>query len=294
MSGFEVAGIVLGAIPLVISALEHYEDGVGVMKNMMQYECVFSDISVSFAASVAIFSNSCYQLLNPLNLPDQRLSELLIERKPGAWSDKQLHQELKQRLGTNCKIYLSLIEKLNKRILLFCKKLKLDDKLRPPWIKPDGTVDEKARKKFFGNAWTRIKGGFDSSKYADLLQSIDNDIAKIAQLTAGDAKLEPIRAERQNRVRSKQWKIVRDQAQNLFESLSSKLAPCACQCPHSAQLRLQPQYIDEHEDEDFHDNDTKIRFSVLLTFDKSSCTLGSPPWDWRGLAIEASAPEESL
>lgn len=28
MSGFEVAGIVLGAIPLVISALEHYSDGV--------------------------------------------------------------------------------------------------------------------------------------------------------------------------------------------------------------------------------------------------------------------------
>ena len=166
MSGFEVAGLVLGAIPLVISALEHYEEGVGVMKNMMQYECVFSDISISFAASVAIFSNSCFQLLNPLNLPDQRLSELLIDRKPNAWSDEQLHQELKQRLGTNCKIYLSLIDKLNKRIMLFCKKLKLDDKLRPPWIKTDGAVDEKARKKFFGNAWIRIKGGFDSSKYA--------------------------------------------------------------------------------------------------------------------------------
>jgi hypothetical protein len=28
MSGFEVAGILLGAIPLVISALEHYESAL--------------------------------------------------------------------------------------------------------------------------------------------------------------------------------------------------------------------------------------------------------------------------
>ena len=127
-----------------------------------------------------------------------------------------------------------------------------------------------------------------------LLQSIDNDIAKIAQLTAGDAKLEPIRAERQSRMRSKQWKNVRDQAQNLFENLSSKLSPCSCHCPHSAQLRLQPQYIDEREDEDFHDDDAKIHFSILLTFDKSSCTLGSPPWDCRSIFIEASALEDTL
>jgi hypothetical protein len=28
MSGFEVAGLVLGALPLLIVALEHYSDGV--------------------------------------------------------------------------------------------------------------------------------------------------------------------------------------------------------------------------------------------------------------------------
>jgi hypothetical protein len=31
MSGLEVAGVVLGAIPLVISALEHYGHGVRLM-----------------------------------------------------------------------------------------------------------------------------------------------------------------------------------------------------------------------------------------------------------------------
>lgn len=35
MSGFEVAGVVLGAIPLVISALEHYGDGVCLTQGSM-------------------------------------------------------------------------------------------------------------------------------------------------------------------------------------------------------------------------------------------------------------------
>jgi hypothetical protein len=29
MSGFEVAGVVLGSLPLVVVALEHYAEGVG-------------------------------------------------------------------------------------------------------------------------------------------------------------------------------------------------------------------------------------------------------------------------
>jgi hypothetical protein len=28
MPGFEIAGVVLGSIPLIVSALEHYSDGV--------------------------------------------------------------------------------------------------------------------------------------------------------------------------------------------------------------------------------------------------------------------------
>jgi len=30
MSGFEIAGVVLGSLPLIISALEHYGEGVSV------------------------------------------------------------------------------------------------------------------------------------------------------------------------------------------------------------------------------------------------------------------------
>lgn len=100
------------------------------MKNMKEYACVFSDIQTSFAASVVIFQNSCYQLLGPLNLSDQQMNDLLVQRSTMAWEAPALQNDLKERLGPNYRIYPSLISKLNKRVLLLCRKLKLNDDLK--------------------------------------------------------------------------------------------------------------------------------------------------------------------
>lgn len=100
------------------------------MKNMKDYHYVFSDIRTSFTASVLIYENSCYQLLGPLNLPDQQMNDLLVQRSTEAWKARALQIDLEKRLGPSYRIYPSLIDKLNKRILLLCKKLKLSSDLR--------------------------------------------------------------------------------------------------------------------------------------------------------------------
>ncbi|ORX96345.1 hypothetical protein BCR34DRAFT_619709 [Clohesyomyces aquaticus] len=256
MSGFELAGAVLGALPLVISALEHYKDGLAVMKNMRDYEDVFNDIQSQFGASVSIYMNSCYQLLGPLNLPDQQVIQLL-EQQPTKvnWSDKQLQRGIERRLGPNYKAYISLTEKLNKRIKLFCKKLKLNDDLKPLWVEPDGVVDEKARKKFFKRTWTKIRGGFSSAKYSSLLQEIDRDIDKIAKLISGAIQLEPLGAGKRNRLYSTYSLRVRNQAQKLFEI-----------------------------------EDQVTRLALLLTFGASECLPNALPWTWRDIEIVSSQP----
>lgn len=97
---------------------------------MKEYECVFSDIQTSFSASVAIYMNSCYCLLSSLHLSDEQMNDLLVQRKGEAWSTPQLQKDLEKRLGPSCAIYLLLIDKLNRRILLFGKKLKLTEGLK--------------------------------------------------------------------------------------------------------------------------------------------------------------------
>ncbi|KAF2118797.1 hypothetical protein BDV96DRAFT_568475 [Lophiotrema nucula] len=287
MAGLEVAGVVLGSVPLVISALEHYREGVAVMKNMRDYEIVFDDIRTQFGASMGIYLNSCYQLLAPLNLPDKQLNELLEQRKNTAWADSDLQKSIEGRLGRDYNIFLLLMEKLNKRILLFCRKLKLNDDLKPPWVLSDGLIDVKARKRFFNSAWTRIRGGFDTEKYGKLLQEIDRDIDKISKLASSAIQLEPIRTDRKNRLQSKYWLSIRDQAQRVFESLSSRFHPCSCNNPHQANLRL-----------DFrkskHDDEELARFAFLFGFERSRCApTAQLPWDWMDVEIQGSHTSDS-
>ncbi|KAL9101607.1 MAG: hypothetical protein Q9163_003146 [Psora crenata] len=278
MSGFEIAGIVFASMPLIISALEHYAEGVAVMRNMKNYDYVFSDIRTSFNASVAIFQNSCYQLLGPLNLSDQQMNDLLVLRSTEAWKAPALQNDLEKRLGSNYNIYPSLINKLNKRILLFCEKLKLNNDLKARSHTP--------REKFFKNWWIRMKGGLNLSKFAELLQAIDNDVTKIRQLTAGGLELEPLRLERLNQRHSTYWKNIRDQAQRLFESLNSRFHTCSCHHPHKATLRLDARRSDSGEE--------AVRFAFLLTFEKSECCTGELPWDWRDIEIETSPCSSAL
>jgi hypothetical protein len=224
--------------------------------------------------------NTCYELLGPLHLPDNQMTALLSERQAEAWFDVNLQAALKLRLGENYHRYASLQDKLNKRILLCCEKLKLEKNGQLPWITSDGTIDEKARKKFFKSFWLKTRGGFNTEKYSALLADIDRDIEKLSKLTSGAIQLEPVKIARNNKLQSAYWQNIRGQAQRLFDNLSSRFSSCACTYPHKANLRLD---IRKHRDIE----EGTTRFALLLTFEKQSRPDSAPPWEWRDIEIES-------
>ncbi|KAH0543123.1 hypothetical protein FGG08_002549 [Glutinoglossum americanum] len=247
---------------------------------MKDYESVFENLHTSFITGLSIYRDSCEQLLSPLMLPDNKFYELLEKPEGNAWKDAELGESLHERLGSDYGPYRSSIKQLNKKIILFSKKLKLDDDMRPPWITKDGTVDVAARDRFFGKPLTRIKGGFDSNRYANLLAEIVGDINQVAALTKGAIALEPLRLERKRRINAAYWVSIRDHARRLFETLSSRWS-CACSCknPHRAHLRLDVRNGGETRDR-------SIRFGFLFSFDINASTAASLPWDWRDVEIE--------
>lgn len=44
MSGFEVVGVVLGVVPLAITALEHAKTGKGIIGSLLRWECLTNDL----------------------------------------------------------------------------------------------------------------------------------------------------------------------------------------------------------------------------------------------------------
>ena len=126
MSGIEVVGIVLGSIPLLISGLEHYAEGIRTIKNMWEYEAVIDHLITVFTLDQAIFRHSCQELLMPI-LSDTQAAELLDGASP-QWENKDLDQRLQKRLGTDYSAYTRSVRMLTRKMKLFVRKLGLDEK----------------------------------------------------------------------------------------------------------------------------------------------------------------------
>ena len=64
MSGLEVIGIILGAVPLVISALEHYAEGVKTIRVIRHFAQEFRAVARKLEAEHLLFRNTLAILLN--------------------------------------------------------------------------------------------------------------------------------------------------------------------------------------------------------------------------------------
>jgi hypothetical protein len=97
MSGFEVLGVVLGTIPLVISALEHYQEGLHAFRRWRSYEAELKSLKRSLGNEKAIFVNTCQQLLSGL-VNSVELEKLVDEPFGELWSSAQIRDQVALRL----------------------------------------------------------------------------------------------------------------------------------------------------------------------------------------------------
>ncbi|KAI5805713.1 hypothetical protein EDC01DRAFT_609846 [Geopyxis carbonaria] len=283
MSGFEIVGVTLGAIPVLISALEHYSKGVRTIENMAKYETVYENLLISFGTGLSIYRSSCETLLGPLELPEAQLRNLLEEPEGVAWEDEELSERIRERLGISYKPYKSAVQHLDRKIKIFSKKLKLKDDMNPPWVLPNGHVDKIARKKFFTSFWMRFMGGFKSENHTTLLNEVLNDINQIHKLTKVAIKLEPLRQDRRRRANTQYWVNIREKAERVFENLNSRWSRgCGCQLAHQVSLRLDIIAVKETETAD----PATRRFCFKFSFnEKLGAALAKAPWTWLDVDI---------
>ncbi|CEF84684.1 hypothetical protein FGSG_07738 [Fusarium graminearum PH-1] len=199
MSGFEVVGVVLGSIPLLISGLEHYRNGMETIGNMVQYIEVVENILDSISTTLAIYRQSCEVLLEGLILPEDILAELLNNSSSTAWSNQELVEQLKKQFGPHreYEVYKRAVIRLNKRIEKFRSKLDLDESFQPRWVQSN-SVDANLLGKFFNSGRDlrrRLKIGFNGERYMELADAIESDVTRISTLIGGARTLEPIRTD---------------------------------------------------------------------------------------------------
>lgn len=125
MSGIEVAGIVLGCIPLVISALEHYIEGVASIKRYVRYKEELESVRRRLLVEQDIYINTCDALLEGL-VPVNELDQYLADPGGELWRAPLLEERLKERLKRSYGSYTLTIRDMNDTLHELKRKLRLN------------------------------------------------------------------------------------------------------------------------------------------------------------------------
>ncbi|KAF2400546.1 hypothetical protein EJ06DRAFT_582368 [Trichodelitschia bisporula] len=226
MSGFEVVGVALAAIPLIISALEHYQDGIRTIRRFQQYRRELADLINCLSTQEVIFRNTCEQLLSDLVHPSE-LEELL--RNPGGpkWKDPELAQKLQARLAVSYDVYMSTIMQMNEAANAFKLRLDLDENGKVRW------EDEKSLKRTWKKGWFSLA----KSDLDILLGKMESSGRVIERLTHQNMGLERSRLSQR---RFGHFRIIRDCVHAVYSALCASFS-CNCAPGHSVHWRLDPE-----------------------------------------------------
>ncbi|KAK0732478.1 hypothetical protein B0T21DRAFT_196453 [Apiosordaria backusii] len=288
MSGFEVAGILLGSVPLLISGLEHYRDGLETIEHMVRHVDFVERLVLSISTSLTLYRYSFELLLQQFMLPENLINELCQQPGSSHWRNRDLDLKLRQRLGKDYNIYFKLVERLRSRLETLRRKLKLDESFRPI------QVDVSPRTGILGRLM-RLRyataTGLNHRKFMRLADGIEADVKCLEQMTRGIRSLDPIRAERQAKEAARDWLAARDCAQRLFTIMASCcFQACGCGPPHVASIPLDVTDLPRVG----QGETMKPRLKFLLSFDAESQQPCLPPWKWMLVEIDSMRSQPVL
>jgi hypothetical protein len=116
MSGFEVSGLVLGAMPLLVEALQFYKSRA---KDILRHEEVMNELIRKLHAEHVLFRSTCTRLIDGL-VADDKMEDLLDSATEAAWAKALadgLEDKLKDRLSSAYHFCTSTIRNIGKNLV---------------------------------------------------------------------------------------------------------------------------------------------------------------------------------
>jgi hypothetical protein len=125
MSGFEIAGLVLGSIPIVISALEYYMKGLGTLQNFRSYKRILQSLILSLKTEHVSLQTVYEKLLNGI-APQMHIEEMIRNPFSDRWKEADILHRLRLRLWTSLQIFFERVEDIRRAIEEMMEKLNIE------------------------------------------------------------------------------------------------------------------------------------------------------------------------
>lgn len=126
MSGIEVVGLVLGALPLVLEGLKLYHEGAKSARRYLRYKWELKNLHRRIGVAYDIFLNTCGELLEGILTPEG-VEPLLSDPSGGQWKSPELKKRLQKRLGRSYDGYMETMLSIHTSVEGIMRKMKLDD-----------------------------------------------------------------------------------------------------------------------------------------------------------------------
>lgn len=120
LTGVEIAGLVLAALPLLISAVEHYNDGLHPIKVFFQKQDELDRFLRALDEQKTFLRLSLIELFgaDETILTDEQIEALQDDSDDlkTLWEDKMLQAEVKQKLGLAYVPYMNNIDRMREAL----------------------------------------------------------------------------------------------------------------------------------------------------------------------------------
>jgi len=264
MSGIEVAGLVLGAFPVAIWALEQYRDAARVMGFWYEIRLEYQRSSSELKFHQLTFIRNLKRLLLPL-VPDDAQLQLLISEPGGfAWKDPGIRKALEARLNDSYEMYLEILGEMQRIMRELNQELAVDSEPVQHKVNNDETSRAATpaasrlrrsfnrstrnyqvfRVKFSVGERTRTRLFTEFQTYNDRLEKLMSTSDVVAELEDTRQNQLSTRSKFSTAAMTKFW----NSADKLYRALFGAWS-CSCRDHHCAQLILRHR---EPSDKDFH------------------------------------------
>ncbi|KAK5999132.1 hypothetical protein PT974_01521 [Cladobotryum mycophilum] len=127
MSGIEVAGLVLGAFPILLNCLEYYKKGFEPLEEWWNFRTKFISFIDDIRHQQMKYQDTLTRLLDPIVTDNKTLTELIDDPRNPRWKDGSLTGPLEQRLSSEQDRFFRIIDRMNEIMQSFNKLLQIED-----------------------------------------------------------------------------------------------------------------------------------------------------------------------
>jgi hypothetical protein len=293
MSGVEAAGFILGVLPLLISAMEHYNDSLDPIKAFMRWERELPQFIRKLRNQEVHYQQTLRLLLEPVT-NEEELAEMIRDPMSNLWKDEVIAESLRERLGDGWNAYRDVMRDVDEVMRTIARKLDLEKDTRVSKNELESMLLVNPRSSSGGFAFKkRAKFGLTKKRIKALLEELDADIKELERLTDRGEKLEQRSLQANPKGAWKvsfaaPWEKLRQSARQLHQAVTKW--NCPCQASHATNLELE-QRLEVTRGKRMGKS-SGLRDG--LCFNVSFTTIEKAPFQWKEaeIKIEPAQPEQ--